>query len=293
MNRFFPEKWLKKVCNLRRRKEAVILIFESMDYLNIRKIVYISLFFLFSFFSYAKAGDFETFSSTFLSGTPSGNIDITYENCQMSQESQGAWHILMDRPGQSTIKGSFFLNNVPEKLYIQINHRTSTLHELCNSPTYEIFVNGQKSNNMELYFDIYTVMGYEITPFCRKGMNEFTITLLSTAMTNLWVRQIDVSPVVSFVEQYKQTKKSGGLYLLIPLYIAYFFLIAITISYLLFVIMWRNSFDPQLATILALFICGIGFTILPFLIMGLHPYSVLASIFGLLIGIIWILRMHR
>ncbi len=200
----------------------------------------------------------------------------------------------------------FTLDEVPKQLYIQINHRTGTVLPITYNSTYSIEVNGRKCNQMEIYFDLYTIMGYDISNFIQKGQNQFVIVLDGTAKTSLWVRQIDVSPVVSFVESYKEKKKTESFWLLIPLYLAYFFLIAITISYLLFVIMWRNNFGPQAATVMALILCGIGFGVLPFLIFGLYSFPVMwgiislsplitiaVSILGLVTGLIWIMVMHK
>jgi hypothetical protein len=264
------------------------------------------------------AQDFENFTSNLTSGTPQGNITITYENSVMEPETPGLYHLLMDKPGASILKGTFTLKKVPDKLYIQINHKSTTLHDLSSNPTYAIYVNGQKSHSMEIYFDKYTILGYEITPQVRQGTNDFSIILEGTAKTSICIRQVDVSPIVSFVEQYTGKKKPQNLYLLIPLYLAYFFLIAITISYLLFVIMWRNRFDPHGATIIALLLCGMSFAILPFLIFGwnLYPmvarlfgwqislynplhwlmyplYTLAASLIGTIVGIVWMIRMHK
>lgn len=246
------------------------------------------------------------FTSDLSSGTPVGNITITYENASMEQEPGGISHLLLDSPGRSRLTGTFTLDKIPDRLFVQINHRTSTVHPITYNSTYAIDVNGQRCNQMEIYFDLYTIMGYDITRYVRSGDNTFSIVLEPTAKTSLWVRQIDISPVVSFVESYKEKKKTESFWLLIPLYLAYFFLIAITISYLLFVIMWRNNFGPQAATILALLICGLGFAALPLLIFGLFSFPVVSgiinfsplitvgiSIVGLVVGLIWIMVMHK
>jgi hypothetical protein len=285
---------------------AVILISEekALDSLRESKVpagsfrrpavVYMALILFLLFLPATLAAqDSSTFSTVLTSGTPSGNITITSDQATWEAESSGIYHLLLDKPGSSVLKGTFTLNKVPSKMYIQINHRTSTVQEISGHPTYGVYVNGQKCSNMELYFDLYTILGYDITSQCRQGQNEFSITLETTAHTSLWVRQIDISPVVSFVEQYKEKRKSENFYILIPLYLAYFFLIAITISYLVFVIMWRNNIDPQAATFLAIFLCGLGYMILPFLIFGLTLYTALISFFGLICGIAWIVRMHR
>jgi hypothetical protein len=233
------------------------------------------------------------FSSMFTSGAPSGNIQISYEEAIWEQESSGLYHLLLHKPGVSKIQGSFTLEQVPSKMYIQINHRTSTIQDVTQKPTYAVYVNGKRCAAMELSFDLYTTLRYEMKSQCRPGQNQFSIDLDPAARTSLWVRQIDISPVVSFVEQAREGKKSENFLMLLPLYLAYFFLFAITISYLLFVIMWRNSINPQVATFLALFVCGIGFMILPFLIFGLTLYTALASFIGLIVGIVWIVSLHK
>lgn len=253
------------------------------------------------------AADTVNFSTNFSSGTPVGNIFVTYENSHFDTDSPGVSHLTLDNPGSSKLRGEFDLTTVPDKLYIQINHRSGSLNSISYNNTYTIDVNGNQScHQMELYINMYTIIGYDITKYCHTGKNEFVINLANTAKTDLWVRQVDISPVVSFVEHYQEKNKKESFYLLIPLYLAYFFLIAITISYLLFVTMWRNNFGPHAATILALFICGIGFAILPFLIFGLYSFPVTFSIFhlspvitlgislvGLIVGLIWIMQMHK
>ncbi len=240
----------------------------------------------------ALAQGLDSFTSSFTTGSPVGNIVITHENCSMEPETGGLYHVLMDKPGASVIKGSFTLSKMPKKMCIQLSHRTSTLLPISNNNTYSLYVNGQKKDSMELYYDQYVVMAFDITDKCQPGSNEFSIVLENNARTSLWIRQIDISPVVSFVEQAKETKPQS-IFLFIPLYLAYFCLIAITISYLLFVIMWKNRFDPQTATIMALFFCGFGYVILPYLIFGFGCYPILTSFVGLIVGIGWILWFHR
>ncbi|MHC9540848.1 MAG: hypothetical protein AB9903_15195 [Vulcanimicrobiota bacterium] len=240
----------------------------------------------------ALAQGLESFSSSFTSGSPVGNIVINHQNCAMEPETGGLYHVLLDKPGTSVLKGSFNLSKMPKKMCIQINHRTSTILAISNNNTYSLIVNGQKVDSMELYYDQYVVMAYDITDKCQSGNNEFSIMLENTSQTSLWVRQIDISPVVSFVEQAKETKPQS-IYLFVPLYLAYFCLIAITISYLLFVIMWKNRFDPQTATIMALIFCGFGYVVLPYLIFGFGCYQIIASFAGLIVGIGWILWFHR
>lgn len=251
--------------------------------------------------------DIISFSIDLSSGSPVGNgIDITYENCSWEQEPGGIYHLLLDKPGMSKMTGIFTIDKMPPRLFIQINHRTGSLLPITQNFTYDIEVNGRRCTQMEMYMDLYTILGYDITNYIQNGKNEFTINLKNTAKTSLWIRRIDISPVVSFVESYKEKKKSDSFWLLIPLYLAYFFLLAITISYLLFVIMWRNNFGPQAATMLALIICGLGFGVLPFLIFGLFSFPVMfsiislsplitaaISILGLIIGLIWIMVMHK
>ncbi|MDQ7824121.1 MAG: hypothetical protein RDV48_15070 [Candidatus Eremiobacteraeota bacterium] len=242
----------------------------------------------------ALAKDFESFTISFSSGSPMGTIAVSCQNATVEREGGGLSHLLMDKPGSSTLKGTFTLDRMPQQLYLQINHRTSTLAELTKNPTYSITVNGSPVTTMELYFDIYTILGYDIGKYCHTGNNDFEIKLEPTAKTSLYVRQVDISPVVSFVEGYKEKGMSiSNWWLYIPLYIAYFLLIAVTISYLLFVIMWRNRIEPTLATFVALFLCGVGFFVLPFLMFGLGWYQLLFSFLGLIGGIVWITSMHR
>jgi len=241
----------------------------------------------------SQAREGADFSSLFTSGTPSGNIQVTCDQATWEKESSGLYHLLLDKPGMSRVKGTFTLDRVPAAMYIQINHRTSTVQDVTRKPTYAVYVNGKKCASMELSFDLYTTLRYEIQSQCRPGQNEFSIDLENTARTGLCVREIDISPIVSFVEQAREGKKSENFLMLLPLYIAYFFLIAITISYLLFVIMWRNSVSPQLATFFALLVCGAGFVLLPFLIFGLTIFTALASFLGLIAGTFWIVSLHR
>lgn len=240
----------------------------------------------------ASAQGLESFSSSFTTGSPVGNISINQQNCAMEPETGGLYHVLMDKPGSSVLKGTFNLSRMPKRMCIQINHRTSTILPISNNNTYSLSINGQRVEAMELYYDQYVVMAYDITDRCQAGSNEFSIMLDSSSQTSLWVRQIDISPVVSFVDQAKETKPQS-IYLFVPLYLAYFCLIAITISYLLFVIMWKNRFDPQTATIMALFFCGFGYVVLPYLIFGFGCYQIIASFAGLIVGIGWILWFHR
>jgi len=245
--------------------------------------------------------DSELFTASFVTGARTGDLDLTYKECAIEQEgTSGVSHLLMNKPGKSIINGSFTLSKVPKKLYFQINNCPSKLGSQItgaeeNRACYTLYINDKQRESLLRGNELYLINGYEISKFCVAGTNTFSLVLEEKTGADLWVRQLYITPVGSFAEKAQAQEKRESFFLHIPLYVAFFLVITITISYLLFIILWKNRVGPGTATAVALVACGIGFISLPFMVfegLSLSLFLVI-SVVGAVGGIIWILAMHR
>jgi hypothetical protein len=241
------------------------------------------------------------FTASFVTGTKTGNLDLSFEGCSIEKEKNSdICHLLMNKPGKSVVKGTFTLSSVPKKLYFQINNYPFSNKAKKNDSEgghacYTLYINDRERDSLKRGVVLYLINGFEISSFCVPGKNTFSIVLEEKTARWLWIRQIYVTPVGSFAEKVQEQEKKEGFFLHIPLYVAFFLVIAITISYLLFIIFWKNRIAPETATAAALVICGAGFAALPFLLFEGTAllYCLGISIAGVTGGILWILIMHR
>jgi hypothetical protein len=214
-----------------------------------------------------QAAALEAFYVSFTGGSPEGTLPVDVTECAYlaagghGGSGRGGDCLVMDRKGVSEVRGRFSLSEVPRKLYIRLDHATSSSPE-NPPPTFELGVNDRLRVTVVFTSDAFITTAQDITDYVHQGENTFVLKLADGAETNQYLRRIDVVPIASLTEAVEKARGTGGAVLRTILAILGTLAIAFSGSAL-----WRTVWNifwgghgggAGAATLLTFILCGLA-----------------------------------